>query len=51
VEVSGIIKATASNLLKISNDLRLLSSGPDAGFGEINLPANPKRFVQAFAVI
>lgn len=38
VEVSGIIKACASNLLKISNDLRLLSSGPDAGFGEINLP-------------
>ena len=38
VEVSGIIKAHASNLLKISNDIRLLSSGPDAGFGEINLP-------------
>lgn len=38
VEVSGILKASASNLLKISNDLRLLSSGPDAGFGEINLP-------------
>ena len=38
VEVSGILKACATNLLKISNDLRLLSSGPDAGFGEINLP-------------
>ncbi|MBN2636393.1 MAG: aspartate ammonia-lyase [Prolixibacteraceae bacterium] len=38
VEVSGILKAHATNLLKISNDLRLLSSGPDAGFGEINLP-------------
>ncbi len=38
VEVSGILKAHASNLLKVSNDLRLLSSGPDAGFGEINLP-------------
>jgi aspartate ammonia-lyase len=38
VEVSGILKAHASNLIKISNDLRLLSSGPDAGFGEINLP-------------
>ncbi len=38
VEVSGILKALASNLLKISDDLRLLSSGPDAGFGEINLP-------------
>lgn len=38
VEVSGILKAHASNLLKISNDLRLLSSGPNAGLGEINLP-------------
>ena len=39
VEVSGILKAHATNLLKISNDLRLLSSGPNAGFGEITLPA------------
>jgi aspartate ammonia-lyase len=38
VEVSGILKACASNLLKIATDLRLLSSGPDAGFGEIKLP-------------
>ncbi len=38
VEVSGILKACATNLIKVSNDLRLLSSGPDAGFGEINLP-------------
>jgi aspartate ammonia-lyase len=38
VEVSGILKACATNLLKISNDLRLLSSGPIAGIGEINLP-------------
>lgn len=38
VEVSGILKACASNLFKISNDLILLSSGPNAGFGEINLP-------------
>ena len=38
VEVSGILRALALNLLKISNDLRLLSSGPDAGFGEIRLP-------------
>jgi aspartate ammonia-lyase len=38
VEVSGILKACATNLLKISTDLRLLSSGPDAGFGEIHLP-------------
>ncbi|MBP1751997.1 MAG: fumarate lyase [Geobacteraceae bacterium] len=38
VEVSGILKACASNLLKVSSDLRLLSSGPDAGIGEIRLP-------------
>lgn len=38
-EVSGILKACASNLLKISSDLRLLSSGPEAGLGEIHLPA------------
>lgn len=38
VEVSGILKACATNLLKISNDLRLLSSGPEAGLGEIRLP-------------
>jgi aspartate ammonia-lyase len=39
VEVSGILKAHAVSLIKISTDLRLLSSGPDAGFGEIHLPA------------
>jgi len=39
VEISGILKAHATNLLKVSNDLRLLSSGPHAGFGEITLPA------------
>ena len=39
VEVSGIAKALASSLLKIAGDLRLLSSGPDAGLGEIRLPA------------
>jgi aspartate ammonia-lyase len=38
VEVSGILKALASNLLKIASDLRLLSSGPRAGLGEISLP-------------
>ena len=39
VEVSGILKACTVNLLKISSDLRLLSSGPEAGLGEIKLPA------------
>jgi aspartate ammonia-lyase len=38
VEVSGILKALATNLLKVSGDLRFLSSGPDAGIGEIALP-------------
>lgn len=39
VEVSGILKALANNLFKISSDLRLLASGPSGGFGEIKLPA------------
>ncbi len=38
VEVSGILKSCAVNLIKVSGDLRLLSSGPDAGLGEIRLP-------------
>lgn len=38
VEVSGLLKACASNFIKCSTDLRLMSSGPDAGFGEIILP-------------
>ncbi len=37
VEVSGLLKAAAVNLIKISNDLRLLSSGPKGGFGEIKI--------------
>ncbi len=37
VYVSGIIKACATTLSKISNDLRLMSSGPRTGFAEINL--------------
>ncbi len=39
VYVSGIVKTCAATLSKISNDLRLMSSGPRTGFGEINLPA------------
>ncbi|MBM4046431.1 MAG: aspartate ammonia-lyase, partial [Planctomycetes bacterium] len=38
VEVSGILKANAATLLKVCGDLRLLSSGPEAGLGEIRLP-------------
>jgi aspartate ammonia-lyase len=37
-EVSGLLKTAAVNLAKIAADLRLLSSGPRAGFGEITLP-------------
>ena len=36
---SGAVKTCAVTLSKIANDLRLMSSGPKAGFGEINLPA------------
>ena len=39
VFVSGIVKACASTISKIANDLRLMSSGPRTGFAEINLPA------------
>ncbi|NTW71061.1 MAG: aspartate ammonia-lyase [Eubacteriaceae bacterium] len=38
-EVSGFLKACAVNLIKISNDLRLMSSGPRGGLGEIHLEA------------
>jgi len=38
VEVSGLIKTGASAVKKIASDLRLLSSGPNCGFGEISLP-------------
>lgn len=39
VSVSGSLKACAINLSKMSNDLRLMSSGPRTGLGEITLPA------------
>lgn len=39
VEVSGMLKACAVNLLKICGDIRLLSSGPAAGLGELRIPA------------
>jgi len=39
VACSGISKSCAVNLSKMSNDLRLMSSGPRTGLGEINLPA------------
>jgi aspartate ammonia-lyase len=39
VTFSGVLKRIAVKLSKICNDLRLLNSGPRAGFGEIRLPA------------
>ncbi|MBS1888501.1 MAG: aspartate ammonia-lyase [Actinobacteria bacterium] len=39
VQVSGALKRLAVKLSKVCNDLRLLSSGPRAGLGEIVLPA------------
>ena len=38
VQLSGVLKRVAVKLSKTCNDLRLLSSGPRGGFGEINLP-------------
>lgn len=37
VEVSGLLKSAAVNVIKIANDLRLMSSGPRGGLGEIKL--------------
>ncbi len=39
VELSGQLKTVAVSLMKISNDLRWMNSGPIAGLGEISLPA------------
>ncbi len=40
VNFSGALNTTAVCLLKIANDIRFLGSGPRAGYGELNLPAN-----------
>jgi fumarate hydratase class II len=40
VELSGVLKTIAASLLKISNDIRWLGSGPRCGIGEISLPEN-----------
>lgn len=40
VEFSGVLKTLAVSLMKISNDIRMLGSGPRCGIGELNLPAN-----------
>ena len=40
VELSGALNTIAVSLMKIANDIRLLSSGPRCGIGEIMIPAN-----------
>ncbi|MBM4170306.1 MAG: class II fumarate hydratase [Ignavibacteria bacterium] len=40
VEMSGVLKTIAASLMKISNDIRWLGSGPRCGIGEIALPEN-----------
>ncbi|MFN1208440.1 lyase family protein, partial [Enterococcus lactis] len=38
--VHGIFKTLASDLIKIGNDIRFLSSGPRAGYNELSIPSN-----------
>jgi fumarate hydratase class II len=40
VEISGALKRCAVSLMKIANDIRILSSGPRSGIGEIIIPDN-----------
>ncbi len=40
VEASGALKTVAVSIMKIANDIRVLSSGPRSGIGEITIPAN-----------
>lgn len=40
VEAHGALKTVAVSLMKIGNDIRMLSSGPRCGIGEITIPAN-----------
>lgn len=40
VELSGAFKRLAASLFKIANDIRMLSSGPRSGIGEISIPEN-----------
>jgi fumarate hydratase class II len=39
IEASGVLRTVAVSLIKIANDIRLLSSGPRCGLGELHLPA------------
>ena len=48
---SGVLKRFAVKLSKLANDLRLLSSGPRTGFGEIHLPSAALFDLGVFAVV
>lgn len=40
VDTSGVLNTIAASLMKISNDIRMMGSGPRCGIGELALPAN-----------
>ncbi len=40
VSAHGALKTVAASLMKIGNDIRMLSSGPRSGIGELSIPAN-----------
>ena len=40
VQISGVLKTIACSAMKIANDIRMLSSGPRCGIGEIVIPVN-----------
>ena len=40
VEVHGALNVVAVSLMKIASDIRLLSSGPRCGIGEVSIPEN-----------
>jgi len=40
VELSGVLKTIACGLMKLGNDIRLMASGPRAGFNELIIPSN-----------
>jgi len=42
VELSGALKVLAVSFIKLSNDIRMMGSGPRAGFGELELPSLQK---------
>ena len=45
VNLSGCLNTLATSLLKISNDIRFLGSGPRSGLGELKLPENEPGFI------